>query len=122
MSQTKLTVEQLTAIEALITKGWTQKAYARLHLDSLNDYDPTEPDAACYCLIGATAAAIYPTMVSKSSLDAIIHAIDLATNTFLLYTYFAVHTWNDAPGRTQAEVLSLIARVKADRMKEEAAS
>lgn len=117
MSQTKLTVEQLTAIEALITKGWTQKAYARLHPNSLNDCDPTEPDAACYCLIGATAAVVYPRM--KSSLDSIIYSIDVATNTFYPYIHTAIHTWNDMPRRTQADVLSLIACVKADRMKEE---
>lgn len=117
MSQTKLTVEQLTAIEALITKGWTQKAYARLHPNSLFDCDPVSSDAACYCLIGAAAAVIYPGM--KTPLDAIIHAITLANNSFTPYTYMPVHLWNDTQGRTQTDVLSLIAQVKADRMKEE---
>lgn len=120
MSQTKLTVEQLTAIEALITKGWTQKAYARPHLDSLLDCDATSPDAACYCLVGAAAAVIYPGM--KSHLSALIRAIVEANHTFQPYIHMATAIWNDAPGRTQEEVLSLIARVKADRMKEEAAS
>jgi hypothetical protein len=112
MSQTKLTVEQLTAVEALIKKGWTQKAYARLSPESLFDCDPTELEAACYCLVGATAAVIYPGM--KSSLDAIADAIDLTNNTFTPYTYMHTPVWNDMHHRTQADVLSLIAQVKAD--------
>lgn len=117
MTQTKLTVEQLTAIEALIAKGWTQGAYARRYPSAPFDCDPTNALAQCYCLIGAAAATIYPGM--RTPLDAIINAITLTNDTFTPYIHMSVHHWNDTTGRTQADVLSLIARVKADRMKEE---
>lgn len=95
MSEVKQT---LIAARALIEKGWTQDAYAR-DADgaacSVND-----DRATCFCMNGAVmrVAGIY----RENDALMVFTALGSAAGV----TRYS-HHWNDAPGRTQAEVLAL---------------
>lgn len=87
----KTEVEKLKAARALIEKGWTQKWFAR---DAAGDVcNSSSPNAVCWCVIGACHATGIPD-------DTIAY---MARTQKIAY----LPRWNDAPDRTQAEVLAL---------------
>lgn len=87
--------EKLREARALVERGWTQEAYARnASGDDLEDvdgeFDDTEP--VCWCMAGAMMKAGLEDEADKFVLDAIGERY--------------IPEWNDAPERTQAEVLA----------------
>ncbi len=87
----------------LIEKGWTQGASAR---DSygIGVYSG-DPDAICWCAIGALAA-VYGD--SQDEYDQAFRRVVGVLTDRLGCVYPVIMQWNDAPGRTQAEVVALL--------------
>lgn len=95
------TREVLIAARALIAKGWTQGYLARDERGLVTR--PSGDEAVCWCCIGALSA------VAKcgpiwSAVDALSGAVGGAGQ---------IARWNDAPKRTQAEVLEAFDRAIA---------
>ena len=102
--------DNLKAVRALIAKGWTQDWYAR-------DRDgesvaPHDSAATCYCLTGAVFAIQKGSSLDtngrrdeREDLHAALRATLRDNNSSNSLTDF-----NDAKGRTRAEVLALIDR------------
>lgn len=95
----------LTQMRALLKQGWIQNEYA------LNAHGASrgfaEEDAVCWCLTGAlfcTTRKLIPEESPKRlQLECqVIVALEKVADTP------ALEAWNDAPGRTQAEVLRLL--------------
>lgn len=87
----KTTLDILTEARGYVAQGWTQGATARM-----SDGTPISPrkDAAvCWCIVGAALRAGDP-VEAWSALAAHLNGC-------------LVTVWNDAPGRTQEEVLTL---------------
>jgi hypothetical protein len=88
------------AAELLRTKGWTQGYYAKDADAYWRDAD--SKDAACFCTMGAIMR------VAGSDVD------PRATVAFGLVRRVigseSIGVWNDAPGRTLAEVLTTLER------------
>lgn len=95
-SENERIVSDLTEARKLLEKGWTQRAYAR----NANGVavDEGSPNACSFCVTGALNRAY------------------ACLETHLLVGRFVkvrtggdwLHLWNDAPGRTQEEVLTMI--------------
>lgn len=93
------TLETLRAARELIAKpgGWTQEFFARnASGERTNKFGP---DAVCFCAYGAIDRAAG-------------HSFSEADRRFMEALFDAtgrddVADWNDAPGRTQAEVVAL---------------
>lgn len=91
--------DKLDEARALIEKGWTQAAYARGK--SGRSAVPSSRAAVCFCAVGALAAASrkkYP----NSAIEG-IRELSLSVGGDGYET--AILEWNDAPERTQAEVI-----------------
>jgi hypothetical protein len=88
------------AAELLRTRGWTQGYYARDTDSRWQDADSS--DAACFCVMGAIMR------VAGSDTD------PRAAVAFGLVRRVigseSIGVWNDAPGRTLAEVLTTLER------------
>jgi hypothetical protein len=99
------TREILTNARALIAKGWTQGHYARM----ASGYPCHENSqrAVSWCLVGAVCRAgeIY----LRQALDAVEYLREIIGDPDLPL----IGNWNDAPGRTQEEVLALLDRAIA---------
>lgn len=81
----------------LIRQGWTQGSYAKTG-DNMK-CDSFSPEAAKWCIIGAISAC--PRYgYGYGSIDKLA--------AILPDTVESVASWNDAPGRTQAEVIELL--------------
>ena len=99
------TLTVLKEARALVAKGWTQGAYMRA-ADGENVW-PNYKRAVCFCVMGAIslAAAPYeslddedePNPIRYMAAKALINANDIQCT---------ISEWNDAPERTQAEVLA----------------
>lgn len=92
-------VELLRRVEARLRQGWTQGAWAR---DARSRrLGASSSRARCWCIAGAVWAERdeRPPLVSARALCALrgVCGVDLLG-------------WNDAPGRTQAEVLDAVAQ------------
>jgi hypothetical protein len=86
-----------------IRKGWTQGASARDAAGNSVYYKSTE--AVCWCLSGAIFAA-YPDHVECAN------AFEKVTLEIQKTSPFGIPlSWNDAPRRTQAEVILLLEKV-----------
>lgn len=86
---------------ALIAKGWTQGASARDHRGQPTS--PLGPFATSFCLIGAIKRVQCGEREAEEARAMIRERIgdgELIAN------------WNDAPGRTQAEVLEVLDRCR----------
>lgn len=90
------TGEVLKAARALVTEGWTQFS-SRAVIDGQD----------CYCVMGALNSAAR----TLGAMDAVHLAIQRALG---IIGTGAVTTWNDAPGRTQAEVLAAFDKAIAE--------
>jgi hypothetical protein len=94
--------EVLHAAGALVASGWCQGAEARTGLGEV--VDPRAPDAVRWSLLGALQSAYCAdaaTQVADMALAAaaIAHLID----------DHSLANWNDAPERTQRDVVELLA-------------
>ncbi len=90
----KTTRDIFKGARALVARGWTRGVYHRQHCD--------EP---CYCLVGAI---VHVTKQSGPRYEAYATLAKLADTTM-----DGLVGWNDAPGRTQAEVVDLFDRALA---------
>lgn len=81
-----------------IARGWTQGAMAR-DAEGL-ECGVHEPVASCFCALGAIFAAA----------EGIVHGLDAAA-CLRAELRDDITRWNDARGRTQAEVLAVFDRV-----------
>lgn len=93
----KTTIEILKEARELIAKegGWGQGTYAR-SADGEVSY-PTNPDAVCFCTWGALIAVDARQELHRP--DGVQPALDNVTGGNFV-------AFNDAPGRTQAEVVA----------------
>jgi len=98
------TLEVLRGARAKIAQGWCQGASARDADGQLTGV--TQPDACCWCAIGAVYAAA---PLEPDSGDAAFEYLARVTPGHL------IGTWNDDPSRTQAEVLALFDRAIAQQ-------
>ena len=103
----KTVVEILKEARELVAKGWTRGCSAR---DAKGDFvRPESPDATCWCAYGAVARATDDEATGKWA---------IATRYLGDAVGYHVPAFNDAPGRTQVEVLAVfdaaIAKAKAD--------
>ncbi len=110
----------LNDVKKYLRRGWTQGIPAR---DSAgNDLNfPLHPDGCCWCLTGACLIACYggPTLYAGNAdldygryLPAVYETEQLADifATVSRHAYNCIEDWNDAPGRTKAEVIRLVGR------------
>lgn len=96
------TKEILVGALERVKRGWTQDEYARD--ESGAHVDQYAKDATCWCIAGAISAAkgeggYWPSDTIRYFMD--INGIS------------DVADWNDAPGRTQAEVIAAFTRAIA---------
>lgn len=85
----------------LIAAGWTQYAFAKDDVGAT--VNSSSPNAVCWCSLGAINASIEMT-----------GEYDAAKNVLSRVAGENIGVWNDAPGRTQAEVLALFDRAIAE--------
>lgn len=90
MDDRKKFVNKLRRMRSLIECGWTKGAFAR----DANGYITmsTGPEAVCYCLQGAARRVDLPPWELRGPRGALLNTPQ----------------WNDAKGRTQADVLAVI--------------
>lgn len=93
-------VEVLQKARALLEKGWCQGVAART--DKGTSVSPRNRHATSFCVYGSLCCAGY-----EENMD--LHAAidDIMFGRLEVYSFGA---WNDAPGRTQEEVLTLMDR------------
>jgi hypothetical protein len=96
----------LTAARNLISESWTQHAEARRADGS--GVDPWDRDAVSWSLLGALVAG-YERLIwldgQKAALEALARACILLAD---VIDSDSLSDWNDAPGRTQADVLAAL--------------
>lgn len=90
-------VDVLRDARALVAKGWTRKAIARTETGE-EAASCGDINAVCWCIFGALYAQ--PSGVPRQKASRIID--DVCGGEMV--------SWNDAPGRTQAEVLAAFDR------------
>lgn len=98
----KSTLDILTEARGYVAKGWTQGTLAKSNENRKVSFH--SPRAVCWCALGALrlAGGYY-----EEGQDALERLLPYETELF---------TWNDAPGRTQAEVLALFDKaIEAER-------
>lgn len=96
------TVQLLEGMRSTIAKGWTQGCSARNRQG--NPCVPCSPEAACWCLVGSfTHNPNIPMHVRISGRQAINSVLEHRNE------LPDIEVWNDKPGRTQQEVLDLLA-------------
>lgn len=93
--------DDLRKARALVEKGWTQRAMARD--ESRRRVNAVDPTACRWCAVGSVVS------VTAARFDAryakLIYAVKHAAG-----AAFTLASWNDAPCRTQAEVLAAFDR------------
>lgn len=94
--------EDLVAARALVATGWTQGASA-LTVNG-TETSPRASNAVCWCSVGAIFGGM-----QHASPDDEAQRFHLAKKA-LLPGGDPLSQWNDAPGRTQAEVIALFDR------------
>jgi len=104
----KTVADILTAAADLIDKpgAWTQHVFAKSSPDATDHLSGYDPKAVCWCALGAMEAA------AGEELSCM--AIFGQAETFLVAEVGNVPSWNDAPNRTQAEVVAAL-RAAADK-------
>jgi hypothetical protein len=96
---TETSTRLLQTARTLIAQGWTQIEYARDAQGRRVRYDTEE--AVQFCLLGAArrAAEDIGGHLTGADLDAVAELLGFAETEYLI-------AWNDAPDRTQADVLA----------------
>lgn len=98
-------VDVLTKARGLVEKGWTTGHYARDSFGAECDYS----FASCWCAEGALFASCTGLTFAEPGTED--DALGRAFNRmFDVIGSKHIPTWNDAPGRTQAEVLAAFDR------------
>ena len=77
--------------------AWTQGAFARVDPKSTEEVDPEGPDAKCWCVLGAC----HHCGVDYNGRLKLYQRLELDG-------CFDLVAWNDAPNRTQAEVVAML--------------
>lgn len=94
--------DHLIAARALIERGWCQRNYAT---DARGlAVEERDPSACAWCVLGA----VWATEQASGSSDVLARLREAAK-----LRRRQLHDWNDAPGRTRADVLALFDRVIA---------
>lgn len=93
-------VEILTAARDLVARGWCQGTMARTRHGCPTAW--TLPDAASFCSVGAVQAA-----AGASEGESVYEAFEFFAD---VIDRARIPKWNDAPGRTQAEVVAAFDR------------
>ena len=106
------TIRVLERAAELVEQGWTQGFVARTA--SGNECDSYHSQACVWCAIGALERSLYETG-GRSFFDA-HHKLQIASGDRGMLS-----EWNDAPERTQAEVVAAFRRA-IELAKEEAAA
>lgn len=107
------------AAELLMPEGmWTTGNYAR-NANRDGVVNPSRTDAVCFCMVGAVARVRgVPVRVAEDWLSkdgaALYAVVELDP------TRDTITQWNDAPGRTQPEVVSALRKAAALARTEEA--
>lgn len=111
------TIDILIGARARVARGWTQGAYAR-DAQGRELSCSWHPDTECMCAVGAILAsrgraseACAVDALLASILDQIPFQSDLPMTRII--------RWNDAPSRTQADVLAAFDRAIAALQEEE---
>lgn len=104
------TVEVLKKARALLEKGWCQGHYAIG--ESGREVDAMSKSARCFCIDGA--------LIRANGTDSEYIATAAIVRAALGKAAFSPIGWNDAPGRTQSEVLDLMDRAIALASEKEA--
>lgn len=104
--------EFIKQMRAIIEAGWTQGAYAR-NADG-QGRGPSADDACQFCILGAWRRINCMATDSQACREA-SHAVinDLEDAVVARYCEPRLGVWNDAPERTQADVLAVIDSVAA---------
>jgi hypothetical protein len=97
----KTTKQILVEARELIAKGWTQLAYAKKANGDVTD--DRDGSGVCFCALGAIRRASGSYTDCQPAAGVFRAAIGSAF----------IDGWNDAPGRTQAEVLEAFDRAIA---------
>ncbi len=98
-------LEVLRGARVLIAQGWTQRSFARDSTGST--VEPSDPAACVWCLLGALGFAGLPQGRAGYGSGAFVtSAIAMRDPEKRLPGSLA--SWNDAEGRTQAEVLAVL--------------
>jgi hypothetical protein len=105
MTPKEILIAARAKIEA--PERWTQGAYAKTA--KRNKADPNSPRATCWCILGAVAAV---TGDNPNRPDRAISSGLAAAAGVDAYNECVIE-WNDAPGRTHAEVLAAFDRAIA---------
>lgn len=100
------TLEILRRGRERVAKGWCQKAQAR-DADGFSS-NADSPSAAQWCAIGAIVDEADESGARLEAQRALRGALGRSR-----LTYYAVVEWNDTPGRTQAEVITLFEKAIA---------
>lgn len=103
--------ELRAAAAARLARGWTQDAYARTAAG--RPIGPTCDNAASWCLYGALHAEMggLPERPSHERLRTVGEVCDQIRTELGLPASISLGDWNDAPERTQAEVVAAVAGV-----------
>jgi hypothetical protein len=88
--------EKLVEARKLIERGWTRKVYARTK--SGKETTLTRKSATCFCAMGAIGRVFDDDDPNFYTPGMRFLAAAIGTD--------PIYEWNDAPGRTQAEVLA----------------
>jgi hypothetical protein len=104
---TKQVVADLSALHALLKTGWTQRAMAR---DEKGYVARTLNTASCWCILGGAHKLTGSYTKRNAELVNAIrsHPIIQAYNKPMLGYISGIVDYNDAPDRTQDQVLRLI--------------
>lgn len=97
--------EGLMRVRECVGQAWTQAGYMRL--DDNNVVDPNNPNAVCGCLEGAMLRSVGPVGGSRYQ-HPVFRQEEVALKNELPTGFLDIVTFNDAPGRTQSEVLALV--------------
>jgi hypothetical protein len=103
-----------TGRELLLTRGWTQAAYARDGNGRVLGASEYDSQGTCFCAIGAVRTALISNVpIEERSFEGPWEFSARAES--LLHRAVAPYAvnlfeWNDAPGRTRDEVIALYDR------------
>lgn len=95
-NQTASVADKLAEARALIERGWCQDVYARDRAG--NEMRWADRRATCYC----TRGALYAVGVHDVAYEFVFQAVENQS----------LAIWNDAPERTQAEVIDAFKRAE----------
>lgn len=109
-------LDALGEARLLLQRGWTQEAYCRLPDGSLipphSKMHGQAERRIAYCLAGALDQAAARHLLDPDELRALVEE-EIAEPRRSPEDPFTIERWNDAPGRTQADVLALLDGVLA---------